>query len=85
MPWLTALQAVGLSRRNVNRKLILATHIISINHGSNKPQPHATTSLPAFISKVPLGIQHFHRGEEVLYNFALRGAFDGRQEQEGKW
>ena len=25
VPWLSALQAVGLGRRNVNRKLVLAT------------------------------------------------------------
>ena len=32
MPWLSALQAVGLVRRNINRKLGLATHIISVMH-----------------------------------------------------
>ena len=33
VPWLSALQAIGLGRRNVNRKFVLATHIISVEHG----------------------------------------------------
>ena len=32
-PRLSALQAVGVGRRNINRKLVLATHIISVKHG----------------------------------------------------
>ena len=32
VPWLPALQAVGLGRQNMNRKLVLATHIISVKH-----------------------------------------------------
>ena len=32
VPWLSALQAVGLGRRNVNRKLVHETPIISVKH-----------------------------------------------------
>ena len=42
MPWLSALQANGLGRLNINRKFVLTTHIISVKHGrylrSHKPQ-----------------------------------------------
>ena len=42
VPWLSALQAVGLGRRNVSRKFVLTTHIISVKHGrylrSHTPQ-----------------------------------------------
>ena len=32
MPWLSALQAVGLGSRNINRKSFLAIHIISVKY-----------------------------------------------------
>ena len=35
VPWLSALQVIGLGRQNVNRMLVLATHIISVKHVSH--------------------------------------------------
>ena len=35
VPWLSALQVIGLDRRNINRRLVLATHIISVKHVSH--------------------------------------------------
>ena len=32
VPWLSALPAIGLGRRNKNRMLVLRTHIISVKH-----------------------------------------------------
>ena len=40
MPWLSALQAIGLGRRNVNKKLGLATHIASVKHGEENTHPY---------------------------------------------
>ena len=42
VPWLSALQAVGLVRRNINRKLGLATHIISVKHDPNIVIPESS-------------------------------------------
>ena len=35
LPWLSALQAVGLGIRNINRKLVLATHIVFVKYAWN--------------------------------------------------
>ena len=57
VPWLSALQAVGLVRWNVNRKLVLATHIISVKHAKNyNLEFYLSFSLPVAILFLVAGI-----------------------------